>query len=158
MRDNVQQSQPIWVPSRVNVYGMYDYVSKSGGMAPAARDELAKVLLAKIPARVKHGFGVEKKWKESRRLVFICKNAGERCWELRQCIAKVLDEVGPYQGRTLKATVEAKPDVMEKRKWFWRAVDALRKQVAETRFVVQPRDNGLYEATSWEQAWSNSGA
>ena len=140
--------------SKVYVQGFYDFKSERGALREAERDQWAQTLMAHMPAHLATEFKVEEKYKLTRRLVFHTKGVGgELCWELRE---KLMDAITANEykinDKELKVRVEEEPERLEKRKLFWKAVDALRSMKTEdVDFIIEPASRSIYDQKTLER-------
>ena len=142
-----------FVPKKVFVQGFFDFGAETGSLKPAKRDDLAKKLVDELPEHLEGRFKLEKKYVNSRRLVFNAVGAGgEECWELREKFVLTIESQGmEVNGKTLKVRIEEEPERQNKRQSYWRAVDAIKAVAAEGQdFILEPATFRIFDAKEME--------
>ena len=133
-------------PTKVFVQGFYDFDTDKGALRDTERDQWGQTLLSHLPAHLAEQFQLEKKYAITRRLVFTTKGqGGEVCWEVRE---KFMDAISvnnyKINSRDLKVRVEEDENRANRRKCYWRAVDALRTMKTEkVDFLLEPATFGI---------------
>ena len=117
-------------------------------MRDSERDTLVQTLLSSRPSQLAGQFKVEKKYKLTQRLVFIASGpGGEVCWEFRE---KLVDTISAQElkinDKELKVRVEEHPEKRDKRRSYWKAVEALRAvRKEDTDFIIEPATFGIHD-------------
>ena len=135
-------------PTKVFVQGFFDYKTEQGALRDSERDHWGQMLLSAAPSHLADKFKLEKKYKLTRRLVFTTSGTGgEVCWELREHLMNaIVTENYIINGKELKVRVEEQQERRDKKRNFWKAVEALREVKKEDAdFIVEPSAFGIYE-------------
>ena len=135
-------------PTKVFVQGFYDFKSDKGALREHERDQWAQTLKSHLPSHLADQFQIEKKYKLTRRLVFSTKGeGGESCWEVREKFADAI-ATNDYKinSKDLRVRVEEDQGRADRRKAYWKAVDALRGLKREDiDFIIEPATFAIHD-------------
>lgn len=149
VRAHASGSWKQFAPRKVFVYGFCDYKTKQGALTREKRDSLATSFLNCIPCEPKSKFILGTKYNLTRRLPFVIEERREICWALREKLMDIISNgVVELAGKQLKVRVEDSPDRGAKRIHFFKAVDALKEQVSEEKYIIKPATCEIHDAQS----------
>lgn len=135
-----------WVAGNVEVFGFFEYASKTGALGTVERDKLAADLLEHVPENVQHGFKLNTRFNLTRKLIFSKAGGGEDCWSLREALMNAIETHGiKCNDKDLKVRVEDSPQKRNKRAKFFRAADVLREiEGAVDKIILEPQTCGIH--------------